>query len=90
MREHRHFGARALPASPESKNTDQRNQWLGLCSWVPGSPVTGGPGMTREFFSTLLVLLRFAFLRGRTELADCAANQLARDLFRSQPSVAWH
>jgi hypothetical protein len=51
MQEHRHSGARALPASPESRNTDQRNQWLGQCSWFPGGPppLTGRPGMTREF-----------------------------------------
>ncbi len=24
------------------------------CSWVPGPPLTGRPGMTRGFFSTLL------------------------------------
>jgi hypothetical protein len=59
MQEHRHSGARALPASPESKNTNQRNQRLGLCSWVPGSALAGRPGMTREFFSTLLELARF-------------------------------
>jgi hypothetical protein len=57
MREHLHSGARALPASPESRNTDQRNQCLGLCSWIPGPPLTGRPGMTREFFSTLLGFL---------------------------------
>jgi hypothetical protein len=55
MQEHRHSGARALPASPESRNTDRRNQCLGLCSWVPDPALTGRPGMTREFFSTLLV-----------------------------------
>ena len=54
MRKHRHSGARALPSSPESKNTDQRDQYFGLCSWVPGPALTGRPGMTREFFSTLL------------------------------------
>src|ERR1700730_18898119 len=54
MQEHRHSGARALPASPESRTTDQRNQWLGQCSWFPGPPLTGRPGMTREFFSSLL------------------------------------
>jgi hypothetical protein len=32
MQEHRHSGARPLPASPESGNTDQRIQSLGLCS----------------------------------------------------------
>jgi hypothetical protein len=56
MQELRHSGARAPPASPETRNTDQRNQLLGLCSWVPGPALTGRPGMTREFFSTLLVL----------------------------------
>jgi hypothetical protein len=55
MQEHRHSGARVLPASPESKNTDQRNRSLGLCSWVPGPPLTDRPGMTCEFFSTPLV-----------------------------------
>jgi hypothetical protein len=55
MQEDRHSGARALPENPESRNTDQRNQWLGLCSWIPGPALTGRPGMTREFFSTLLV-----------------------------------
>ena len=53
MQEHRHSGARALPASPKSRNTDQRNQWLGQCSWFPGPALTGRPGMTREFFSIL-------------------------------------
>jgi hypothetical protein len=55
MQEHRHSGARALSASPESRNTDQRNQWLGQCSWFPGPPLKGRPGMTRECFSSLLV-----------------------------------
>jgi hypothetical protein len=50
MQEDRHSGARAPPASPESRNTDQRNQSLGLCSWVPGPVLTGRPGMTRQFF----------------------------------------
>jgi hypothetical protein len=59
IQEHRHSGARALPASPESRNTDRSNQWLGLCSWVPGPPLTGRPGMTLEFFSALL---RFSIL----------------------------
>jgi hypothetical protein len=49
MQEHLHSGARALPASPESRNTDQRNQSLGLCSWVPDPALIGRPGMTREF-----------------------------------------
>jgi hypothetical protein len=49
-----HSGAWALPASPESKNTDLRNQWLGLCSWVPGPALKGRPGTTPEFFRTLL------------------------------------
>jgi len=31
-----HSGARALPASLESKNTDLRNQRLVRCSWFPG------------------------------------------------------
>jgi hypothetical protein len=54
MQEYCHSGARALPASPESRNTDQKNQWLALCLWVPDPALTGRPGMTREFFSTLL------------------------------------
>jgi hypothetical protein len=54
LRECRHSGARALPASPESKNTDQTNQLLGLCSWVPGPALTGRPGTTRKFFISLL------------------------------------
>src|SRR5208282_831254 len=40
MQEHRHSGARAAPASPESRNTDQRNQSLGLCSCWGGRPPT--------------------------------------------------
>ena|SRR5271156_3778516 len=55
MQEHRHSGARAAPASPKARNTDQTNQSLGLCSWVPGPALTGRPGTTREFFSSLLV-----------------------------------
>src|SRR5262252_4991681 len=55
MQERRHSGARALPASPESRNTSQTNQRLGLCLWVPGSAPTGRPETAREFFSTLLV-----------------------------------
>ena len=43
-----HSGARALPASPESKNTDPKNQWLGLCSWVPGLPPDLSPGTSRN------------------------------------------
>lgn len=58
MQEGRHSGARTLPASPEPRNTDQRNQQRGLCSWVPGPALMGRPGMTREFFSTLLVRLK--------------------------------
>src|SRR5271169_4845299 len=40
MQEHHHSGARALPASPESRDTDQRNQSLGLCSCWGGRPPT--------------------------------------------------
>ena len=54
MHGRRHSGARASPASPEPRNTDRRNQRLGLCSWVPGPALTGRPGMTGEFFSILL------------------------------------
>jgi len=56
MQEHRHCGARALPTSPESRNTEQRNQYLGRCSWMPGPALSGRPGMIREFFSILLLL----------------------------------
>ncbi len=62
MQELCHSGARAPPASPETRNTDQRNQSLGLCSWVPGPALTGRPGMTREFFSILLVLRFIRFI----------------------------
>ena len=63
MQEHRHSGARAVPASPESRNTDQRSEWLGQCSWFPGPALTGRPGMTREFFSSLLKRSSLARLR---------------------------
>jgi hypothetical protein len=63
MQERRHSGARALAASPKSKNTGQTNQWLGLCSWVPGPALTGRPGTTRDFFSTLLVMLSAVVFR---------------------------
>ena len=46
--------SRGLPASPESKNTDPRNQWLGLCSWLPGLALKGHPGTTAEFSRTPL------------------------------------
>ena len=49
MLERRHSGARSQAASPESINTDPRNQWLGLCSWFPGPALTGRPGMTEGF-----------------------------------------
>jgi len=65
MLEGRHSGARALPASPESKNTDHRNQWLCRCFWVPGPAPTGRPGTTREFFRSLLVLVDAGFGRRR-------------------------
>ena len=42
-------GARALPASPESKNTDMRNQWLGQCPWVPGLAPRDIPERQRNF-----------------------------------------
>jgi hypothetical protein len=48
-----HSAAQALPASLESKNTEWRNQGLGLCSWVPGLALKGHPGTTTEFFRTL-------------------------------------
>jgi hypothetical protein len=47
-------GRGASPASPEPKNTGKTNQWLGLYAWVPGPTLTGRPGMTRGFFSSLL------------------------------------
>jgi hypothetical protein len=56
MQELCHSGARAPPVNPETRNTDQRNQSLGLCSWIPGPALTGRPGMTGEFFRTLLVV----------------------------------
>jgi hypothetical protein len=49
-------GRGASPASPEPKNTGKINQWLGLYAWVPGPTLTGRPGMTRGFFSSLLAL----------------------------------
>ena len=54
MHERCHSGARTSSASPESRNTSQRSQWLNPCSWIPGPALTGCPGMTNEFFSTLL------------------------------------
>jgi hypothetical protein len=48
----RYSGARALPASPESRNTCFRRQWIGWCSWVPGPALKGRPGTTAEFFTT--------------------------------------
>ena len=51
-------GRGASPASPEPKNAGKINQWLGLYAWVPGPAPTGRPGMTRGFFSSLLVLRR--------------------------------
>jgi hypothetical protein len=50
----RHSGGRAARGSPETMNTASRNQWLGLCSWIPGPALRGRPGMTGEFFRTLL------------------------------------
>ena len=44
-----HSGARALPASPESKNTALRNQWLGGCPWVPGLAPRAIPERQRSF-----------------------------------------
>ena len=38
MQELRHSGARAVPASPETRNTDQKNQWLGLCHGLRARP----------------------------------------------------
>ena len=55
------FWAGALPANPEAMNTDLSNQWLGLCSWIPGPALKGRPGMTAELFRTLLVSLVTAF-----------------------------
>jgi hypothetical protein len=49
-----HSGARAMPANPESMNTVSEDQWLGPRSWIPGPALTGRPGMTAEFFRTLL------------------------------------
>ncbi len=46
MLERRHSGTRSQATSPESINTDPRNQWLVLCSWFPGPALTGRPGMT--------------------------------------------
>src|SRR5271169_6187415 len=40
MQEHCHSGARVAPASPEARNTEQRNQALGLCSCWGGRPPT--------------------------------------------------
>jgi hypothetical protein len=49
-------GRGASPASPEPKNTGKINQWFGLYAGVPGPTLTGRPGMTRGFFSSLLVV----------------------------------
>jgi hypothetical protein len=48
-------GARALPASLESRNTCFRSQWVGWCSWIPRPVLKGRPGTTAEFFRNLLV-----------------------------------
>jgi hypothetical protein len=76
MQELRHSGAPAPPASPETRNTDQRNQLLGLCSWVPGPALTGRPGMTREFFSTLLEgIAAGEIAAGRIALFQCIVGK---------------
>ena len=58
MLKRRHSGAPALPASPESRNTCFRSQWVGRCSWIPGPAPKGCPGTTAEFFRNLLVAKR--------------------------------
>jgi hypothetical protein len=58
MQEHRHSGARALRANPESKNTE-RDQWLGPVSMVS---VPGPDGPSRNdarLFSSLLERPKF-------------------------------
>jgi hypothetical protein len=51
--ERRHFGTRALPASPKSMNIGLRNEELGQLSCVPGPALKGRLGTTVEFFCTL-------------------------------------
>jgi hypothetical protein len=46
-------GSAREPGIPEH---GPKKSMLSPCSWVPGPPLTGRPGMTREFFSALLVV----------------------------------
>jgi hypothetical protein len=68
MQEHGHFEARALPASPESRNTGQRNQSLGPCSWVSGGPDGPSRNDTRVF-GTLRELVTTAAQRSTNDYA---------------------
>ena len=43
------------PATPESRDTNSRNQELSPGSWVPGLARQGHPGTTAEFFRTQLI-----------------------------------
>ena len=45
-------------------NTGLEKQGLDLCSWVPGSALKGRPGMTTEFFRSLLRTLHTGWPRG--------------------------
>jgi hypothetical protein len=55
MLKHGHSGARAFPANLEYNKTDLRKQRFCQCSLIPGPALKGRPGMTAEFFRTLLV-----------------------------------
>jgi hypothetical protein len=75
-------GARALPASPEAKNTDLRNQGLGLCSWVPGLALKGHPGTTAEFFAPCYATFRAE----HAHPAGLQSRRYAQRLERLRPS----
>ena len=45
----------AATCEPRIQKHTTGNQWVRLCSWVPGLALTGRPGITRELLGTLPV-----------------------------------
>jgi hypothetical protein len=65
------FRGRSAPREPGTHEHRLEKQGFGLCSWVPGSALKGRPGMTTEFFRSLLMVRTIPLTAPVETLLDC-------------------
>ena len=83
----------AATCEPRIQKHTTGNQWVRLCSWVPGLALTGRPGITRELLGTLPVSSSAARgFRGRGNLmiVDTSAQPGALDVLHPAWGVRVH